>query len=153
MEALKVMAKKLPTTKEELMQVDYMTEFRVNQYESVILDTTKHFHKQRMDHLKTVAALRQEQMLEEERNRPMEARSSGGRKGRGGGRTKKKMGRKKKAGGTTARTGAARGRGGGVARSSVGGSRGRGSIGGGGSMGAPKSNRFGAGSTGQYSYL
>ena len=67
------------------MLVDYMPEFRVNQYESVILDTTKHFHKQRMDHLKTVAALRQQQMLEEERNRPMEARSSGERKGRGGG--------------------------------------------------------------------
>merc|ERR1719228_64515 len=137
-EALRIIARKLPTTKEELLQVDYMTEFRVNQYESVILDTTKHFHKQRMDHLKTVATLRQEKMLEEERNRPaVEPRSSGGRgrRGRGGGRTKRKGGRKKKvskAGGDSARTGATRGRGASVARRGVGM----------GSMGMPKSNRF-----------
>jgi len=150
-DALKIMAKKLPTTKEELMQVEYMTEFRVNQYESVILDITRHFLKQRMDHLKTLATLRQEQMLEEERNRPAVAvRSSGGRKGRGGGRTKRKVGRKKKvtkAGSSSARKGTFRGRGRGS------GAVGRGATGGSGSMGAPKTNRFGASSFGQYSYL
>jgi len=151
-EALKIMAKKLPISKEELLQVDYMTEFRVNQYESVILDVTKHFHRQKMEHLKTIATLRQEQIMEEERNRPMvESRSSGGRKGKGGGRIKRKGGRKKgvsKKGAASTKTGTSRGRGRGVATGSRGGK-----IAGGGSMGIPKINRFGASSSGQFSFL
>ena len=144
-----IFSKKLPTTKEELLQVDYMTEFRVKQYSSVILGTTETYQKMRMEHLKTLAAARQEKILEEERNRIVEPRSTRGRKGRG--RGKKKVGRKKKAGGSTI----ARGRGSYAASSNgfIGRSSYSGTSRGGTSMRMPTINRFGVGSAGQFSFL
>lgn len=39
-----------------------MTEFRCEQYESVIFGTTQHYHQLRMELLKSMAAVRQEQL-------------------------------------------------------------------------------------------
>ena len=148
LEALRTISRRLPTTREQLLQVDYMTEFRCEQYESVILGTTRPYHQIRMEHLKTMAAARQEQLAEEARTKvvpPKKSRRSGGkRKGRG---------RKK----TVA---SSRGRGKASSRGAAASSRGRGSaVGRGagssaGSMGLPKfGSRFGAAGAGQYSFL
>ena len=156
-EALRIISRRLPTSREQLLQVDYMTEFRCDQYESVIFGTTRPYHEIRMEHLKTMAAARQEQLQEEARTRVVEKsakksrRSGGKRKGRGG---------RKKAGTSS------RGRGRTVSKSTLSrgstssSSRGRGrggassSVGGGGSMGLPKfASRFGAAGAGQYSMI
>ena len=67
-----------------------MTEYRVEQYSSVIFGTTKHYHALRMDFLKSVATARQDQLQEEARSRPVEPVRAGrtkraGVKGRGRG--------------------------------------------------------------------
>ena len=156
-EALRIMSRRLPTSREQLLQVDYMTEFRCDQYESVIFGTTRPYHEIRMEHLKTMAAQRQEQLQEEARTRVVEKsakksrRSGGKRKGRGG---RKKAGTSSRGRGRTvskstpsrgSTSSSSRGRGRGGASSSVGG---------GGSMGLPKfASRFGAAGAGQYSMI
>merc|ERR1719188_449408 len=72
-EALRIISRRLPTTRDQLLQIDYMTEFRCNQYESVIFGTTGHYHTIRMDHLKTMAAARQDQLEQEARNKVVES--------------------------------------------------------------------------------
>ena len=41
----------LPITKAALSSVEHMTTHRMNHYQEVILDVTKEFHKQKLDHL------------------------------------------------------------------------------------------------------
>ena len=143
--ALELISKKLPLTKEQLLQVDYMTEYRVEQYGSVIFGTTKHYHGQRMDYLKSVASARQVQLQEEARVRAVEPARSSARKGKGRGRGKKRKTKSSKS------SAAARGRGRARTVSSGGASRvGAGNISSKvGSMGLP---RFGAANSGLYSF-
>ena len=152
-EALRIISRRLPTSREQLLQVDYMTEFRCDQYESVIFGTTRPYHTIRMEHLKTMAAARQEQLQEEARTKVVEKsvkksrRSGGKRKGRG----RKKTGTSSRGRGRTAsKTTPSRG---GSSSSSRG--RGRGGAGASvGSMGLPKfGSRFGAAGAGQYSMI
>merc|ERR1719323_2292641 len=114
LEALRIISRRLPTTREQLLQIDYMTEFRCNQYESVIFGTTQHYHAIRMEHLKTMAAARQDQLEQEARNKVVESsrlskksRRSGGRK-RGRGR-KKTGGSSRGRGKTTTKSSSSRG--------------------------------------------
>ena len=162
-EALRIISRRLPTTREKLLQIDYMTEFRCDQYESVIFGTTQHYHSLRMEHLKTMAAARQEQLEDEARTRVVE--TSRRRTSRGGGR-KKGRGRKKTIGSSRGRGKASRaksstsrrstssrgttGRGASSSRGATSSSSSRGA----GSMGMPKfGNRFGAGAPALYSFL
>jgi len=161
-EALRIISKRLPITREELLQIDYMTQFRCEQYESVIFGTTKHYNTIKMEHLKSMTAAHQEQLQEEARNRPVTASRSGRKSKRGGGK-RRGRGRKKAASSTratkksTSKSGTST-RGGSVSRrggSTAGVSRGRGGASSG-SMGLPKfggSSRFGAAGAGQYSFL
>ena len=151
-EALRIISRRLPTSREQLLQVDYMTEFRCDQYESVIFGTTRPYHTIRMEHLKTMAAARQEQLQEEARTKVVEKsakksrRSGGKRKGRG----RKKAGTSSRGRGRTASKAT-------PSRGAASSSRGRGRGGAGasvGSMGLPKfGSRFGAAGAGQYSMI
>ena len=138
--ALELISKKLPLTAEQLLQLDYMTEYRVDQYGSVIFGTTKHYHGLRMEYLKSVATARQDQLQEEARARALEpVRPSGrGRRsgGRGRGRGKKKRTKSSKASGV--------GRGRTVSSATSAGSS---KVG---SMGLP--SRFGAGGAGLFTF-
>ena len=120
-----------------------MTEYRVEQYSSVIFGTTKHYHSQRMDFLKSVASARQEQLQEEARTRPVEPVRAGGRAKRGGGKGggKKRRSKSRKSAGV----GRGRGRGRTVSSGATGSSSTSIRVG---SMGMP--NRFGAGAPGLF---
>ena len=124
-----------------------MTEYRCEQYSSVIFGTTKHYHTLRMDFLKSVASARQEQLQEEARTRPVEPARAGGRTKRGGGKgrgrgKKRRSKSSKSAGGGRG----ARGRG----RTVSSGASGSSSSARVGSMGMP--NRFGAGAPGLFTF-
>ena len=122
-----------------------MTEYRVEQYSSVIFGTTKHYHTLRMDFLKSVASARQEQLQEEARTRPVEPVRAGGRAkragGKGRGRGKKRRSKSRKS------TGVGRGRGRTVSSGATGSSSSSSRVG---SMGMP--NRFGAGAPGLFTF-
>ena len=120
-----------------------MTEYRVEQYSSVIFGTTKHYHTLRMDFLKSVASARQEQLQEEARTRAVEPVRAGGRAKRGGGkgRGKKRRSKSRKSAGV----GRGRGRGRTVSSGATGSSSSSSRVG---SMGMP--NRFGAGAPGLF---
>ena len=161
-EALRIISRRLPTTRDQLLQIDYMTEFRCNQYESVIFGTPGHYNAIRMDHLKTMAAARQDQLEQEARNKVVESSRSSKKSRRSGGR-KRGRGRKKTGGSsrgrgkTTSKSSSSRGARGASSSSATSTSAiGRGSTSsrGIGSMGLPKfGSRFGASGSGLYSYL
>ena len=123
-----------------------MTEYRVEQYSSVIFGTTKHYHTLRMDFLKSVASARQDQLQEEARSRPVEPVRAGGRTKRAGmkgrGRGKKRRSKSSKAAGV--------GRGRGRGRTVSSGASGSSSSTRVGSMGMP--SRFGAGAPGLFTF-
>ena len=123
-----------------------MTEYRVEQYSSVIFGTTKHYHTLRMDFLKSVASARQDQLQEEARSRPVEPARAGGRTKRAGvkgrGRGKKRRSKSSKAAGV--------GRGRGRGRTVSSGASGSSSSTRVGSMGMP--SRFGAGAPGLFTF-
>ena len=158
-EALRLISRRLPVTREQLLQIDYMTQFRCEQYESVIFGTTRHYHDIRMEHLRSMAAARQEQLQEEARTKVVT--SSSAKKGRKSWGRKKGRGKRKTGGSTRGRktkTTSSRGRGASsssraTASSSRGGSAS--SSRGAGSMGLPKfgTNRFGAANAGLYTFM
>ena len=121
-----------------------MTEYRVEQYGSVIFGTTKLYHEQRMEYLKSMATARQDQLQEEARARAAEPRSSSVRSRRSGG---KGRGRGKKRKTKTSKSSAVgRGRGRTVSSGST--SKPGTSSSKVGSMGMP--SRFGAAASGLY---
>ena len=121
-----------------------MTEYRVEQYSSVIFGTTKHYHSLRMEFLKSVASARQEQLQEEARTRPVEPVRAGRKVKRGGGKGRGRG--KKRRSKSSKSTGVGRGRG----RTVSSGATASSSSSRVGSMGMP--NRFGAGAPGLFTF-
>ena len=124
-----------------------MTEYRVEQYSSVIFGTTQHYHTLRMDFLKSVASARQEQLQEEARTRAVEPVRAGGRAKRAGGKGKGRGKKRRSKSSKSTSVGRGRGRGRTVSSRATGSSSSSSRVG---SMGMP--NRFGAGAPGLFTF-
>ena len=59
LQALKQIAEKLPTSRDTLKGIEYMTEYRLNLYAEVILGVTTEYYERRMEYLTSQAQANQ----------------------------------------------------------------------------------------------
>jgi len=150
LQCLREISRDLPVSAASLARIEHMTDYRVRNYQQVILGVTKEFHKQKLEHLASQTLARQ--MENEDFTPSSQADGWVGKSSKrvgGGGKSayfnqKKswgwKGGNKRKGasqGGSSPKRRSGGGRGGGS--SSARGGGGRGGGGGGGSMGLPRS--------------